>query len=611
MRNFQEALSKNPLRTKTDLEEALVDLVTPVYECMARQGTPGRVHLGNSGAVYTQEKSDVEGFLRTLWGLGPLFSQEEACLRYPKLFQQANAGIVAGTTPTSQEYWGKLHDYDQLFVEMGALASYLIFTKPVFWDLLTPREQTNLFDWLNQINQHTIPKTNWLFFRILVNTFFEMAALPFVETTLLADQEEIERYYLADGWYFDGYENQIDYYIPFGMQYYGLLYSVLTCRSQCPYQFSYRQRAATFAQSFKQWFTKTGAALPFGRSLTYRFAQSSFFAVGAFADIEYEGFTKNEGKYLLLQNMRYWFRQPIFTQEGFLSIGYAYPNLNMAEGYNAPGSPYWAFKNFCVLAIPADAEFWTLEEQAPTFATTVRNPHSRMLLVHNQEGTELQAFTAGQHSHEHAHGNAKYEKFVYSTTFGFSVSKATVLLKQGAYDNTLAISEGQTDFKTAFGYEAFAIEDDYVYSRWRPYEQVVIETFVIPMYPWHLRYHRIQTDRRLQLVNGSFAAPADGAALSSKEGTFYQSSVGCVGIKSFPTHQEGTLLMPEPNTNLLYSRTVIPQVSKTVLAGQQEWLVACLGNAFSDQIPPFDVTITADKVAMSQGDQRKTIQLSY
>lgn len=40
MRNFQEALSKNPLRTKTDLEEALVDLVTPVYECMAQQGTP-------------------------------------------------------------------------------------------------------------------------------------------------------------------------------------------------------------------------------------------------------------------------------------------------------------------------------------------------------------------------------------------------------------------------------------------------------------------------------------------------------------------------------------------------------------------------------------------
>ena len=115
----------------------------------------------------------------------------------------------------------------------------------------------------------------------------------------------------------------------------------------------------------------------------------------------------------------------------------------------------------------------------------------------------------------------------------------------------------------------------------------------------------------MQLVNGSFAAPADGAALSSKEGTFYQSSVGCVGIKSFPTHQEGTLLMPEPNTNLLYSRTVIPQISKTVLAGQQEWLVACLGNAFSDQIPSFDVTITADKVAMSQGDQKKTIQLSY
>ncbi len=81
---------------------------------MAQQGTPGRVHLGNSG--YTQEKSDFDGHS----GDWAHCSAKKKRAFVTKTFQQANAGIVAGTTPTSQGT-GKLHDYDQLFVEMGAL----------------------------------------------------------------------------------------------------------------------------------------------------------------------------------------------------------------------------------------------------------------------------------------------------------------------------------------------------------------------------------------------------------------------------------------------------------------------------------------------------------
>ena len=50
------------------------------------------------------------------------------------------------------------------------------------------------------------------------------------------------------------------------------------------------------------------------------------------------------------------------------------------------------------------------------------------------------AFTAGNRAHEHSHDEAKYEKFVYSTVFGFSVSKAQKLLRGGAFDNMLALS---------------------------------------------------------------------------------------------------------------------------------------------------------------------------
>ena len=44
----------------------------------------------------------------------------------------------------------------------------------------------NLFQWLNQINRRTLPKNNWVFFRILVNLGFEACGLPF-------DQEQMEK----------------------------------------------------------------------------------------------------------------------------------------------------------------------------------------------------------------------------------------------------------------------------------------------------------------------------------------------------------------------------------------------------------------------------------
>ena len=604
-------VAKNPLKTRADLEQALVDLVQPVYRLMAEQKKQGRVHLGDSGTVYDQSRQEIEGFLRTLWGLGPLFSQPEKIAVYPTLFAQAQAGILAGTNPNDPDYWGELHDYDQLFVEMGALATFLILTKDSCYDHFSPTEQKQLCQWLNQINQHTIPPTNWLFFRILVNTFFEIVDYPSVTKQLEADLAEIQRYYLAEGWYFDGYENQIDYYIPIGMQYYGLLYARLTSNQEGTYAKVFRQRAAEFAVTFKDWFTSSGAALPFGRSLTYRFAQSAFFAAAAFANQDFRDFSQAEGKYLLLNNMRYWFQQPIFTTEGFLSIGYAYPNLVMAEGYNAPGSPYWAFKNFILLALPENDAFWQLPETCPEFPKQVVNPYSRMLLVHSDDGQELQSFTSGQHSHEHAHGQAKYEKYVYSTTFGFSVPKGSVLPKQGAFDNTLAVAEQATDYKTAFGFKEYRIHPDYLYNLWQPWSDVTIKTFVIPCYPWHIRLHQIDTKRSLHLLAGSFSAPKDGQVNNGKQLAYAETSVGTTGIKLF-TPGSCEITQPEPNTNLLYPQTHLPQGHFEVTPGKETLVLACLGHGGKtfDETPTLEVAFKGQQVTYWLAGKEHSITLT-
>src|SRR4029079_244204 len=78
--------------------------------------------------------------------------------------------------------------------------------------------------------------------------------------------EELEGFYLCDGWDRDGNVRRIDHYIPFAMHFYGLIYSKLV---DDDYAQRYRERALLFANDFKHWFGSDGGEIPFRRSLTY------------------------------------------------------------------------------------------------------------------------------------------------------------------------------------------------------------------------------------------------------------------------------------------------------------------------------------------------------
>lgn len=99
--------------------------------------------------------------------------------------------------------------------------------------------------------------------------------MPYSQMILDRDLSTIDSFYLGDGWYCDGPETQIDYYISFAIHYYSLLY----CRfsgDDIERVAIMKERASKFAHTFKYWFAENGEALPFGRSLAYRFTQVSF-----------------------------------------------------------------------------------------------------------------------------------------------------------------------------------------------------------------------------------------------------------------------------------------------------------------------------------------------
>lgn len=426
------AIQSNPLATRKDIQDALHQLCDPLIPYYS--SGKARLRLGATGSGCSNETAEMEGFSRVLWGLVPLAAGGGES----RLWEMYREGIRNGTNPEHEEYWGIVDDYDQRLVEMAAFGLALALAPDQVWIPLTGTEKRRLYDWLNQINARPVYDCNWLFFQVMVNMGFKKIGWPCDEEQMKRNLERIDEFYLTEGWYSDGSGGHSDYYVPFAFHYYGLIYATWMREEDPERADLYIRRATEFSHNFIYWFADDGSALPYGRSLSYRFSQAAFWSALVFAEVEAQPYGVMKG--LIFRHLRWWCRQPIFQPDGTLSIGYAYPNLVMAENYNAPGSPYWALKTFLPLALPEEHPFWQAEElPLPKLSESSLQQSPRLVLWRQEKNDHILAFNAGNFAtNEHTHMSAKYEKFVYSNKFGFSVPRAEWGLAQGAYDSMLA-----------------------------------------------------------------------------------------------------------------------------------------------------------------------------
>jgi hypothetical protein len=566
-------LSENPLRDRADLQRAVCALFAPLKPHFSSGAA--RVRLGFSGAHYDDNAAELEGFARPLWGLAPLAAGGAEFDGW-ELYRR---GLANGSDPRHPEYWGAPCDIDQRLVEMAAVGFALALVPQEIWEPLEPGAQKNLARWLTEINRREVADCNWLFFRVLVNLGLANVGAEHDASAVQAALDRLETFYLGDGWYSDGPNARRDYYIPMAMHFYGLLYARLAGTQNPERAQQFRERAALFARDFLHWFDADGAALPFGRSLTYRFAQGAFWSALAFADVEALPWGVLKG--LALRHLRWWSRRPIFQPSGILSIGYGYPNLNMAEQYNSPGSPYWAMKFFAALALPETHPFWQAEEAPlPSLPERHELPHAGMIIGRDTESRHVFALTGGQHMLWSRHGAEKYAKFAYSTVFAFSVPAGGYGLEQAAVDSMLAVSDDGIHYRVREEPLEARIDGGILYSRWRPWPEVEIETWLKLDPPWHVRLHRLRSDRPLWSAEGGFALdrtgddrPAEGQQAAGAGFALARYPDGFSGLRDLQGQRTGQVVRVFPNTNLLAPRTVIPSLADRHAPG--EHLLAC------------------------------------
>jgi len=569
------------LRSRGQVQQVVRDLFAPLIPCFS----PGRARVTVSphGACSSMAEAGLEGFARPLWGIVPLVMGGGEFAHW-ELFRE---GLTHGTDPGHPEFWGwDEGNGKQMHVEMAPIGFALATLPELLWEPLSPTAKKNVAAWLGQIYTAGICDNNWQFFRILTHLGLKRVGAAGEAGPVEDSFKKLASYYVEGGWYRDGEGRANDYYNPFAIHFYGLLYARLAGAEDPKRAARFREESTLFAKDFVSWFAEDGAALPFGRSLTYRFAQGSFWGALALADVEALPWGVIKG--LAMRHLRWWLRRPIFNASGQLTVGYAYPNLIMAEPYNCGGSPYWAMKFFQMLAVAESHPFWQAEEEPLPELPRVSVQKPAGLVLCREEGEVVALATAQSTSWMRGatwmrHVPAKYCKFAYSTRFGFSVPAGDVGLAFGAYDSMLALSEEGEYWRARTENVESRIEGNVIYARWRPWVDVEIETWLIPVSPWHVRVHRLKTGRALVSAEGGFATSEMDEVLAA--GRRFETGEGFAknfappnasGICDLAGTRAGEITLTLPNTNLLFAKAAVPMLRGTHAPGEHHLFCAVL-----------------------------------
>jgi hypothetical protein len=631
--NLNKRLKENPLQNREDLQRCLCDLLSPLKE----HASGGGFDLGNAAAHYSPRIALMEGWSRTIWGIGPLIAGGG---KYPDIDLWFSI-LCDGVNPESPYFWGMPGSRDQRLVEMAAIALSLIIAKETFWEGLDKTEQERLYVWLSTIQEQELPPTNWHFFRILVCLAFREIGLPVNEQAEKESFNIVESCYKDEGWYADGVDGAYDSYNPMGFHFYGLVYARLAGNrnpehaaepggrgSSSARVARYVERARLFAPRFAQWFRDDGSVVPYGRSLCYRFAAQSFFSACAFAGVE--ALPWGTMKRIVLQNLRYWFSRPILDNGGILSVGYGYPNLIMADHYNSPGSPYWGLKAFLVLALNENHPFWQAEETPLSNQPQITADKVPGFVI-SRNANDVQLLCPGRKPpFEMNHAAQKYCKFAYSARFGFCVSHGSASLEQAGGDSMLLLSDlgseseaGGDHWRERRATTEILSGENWISGVWRPWPDVKIFTLLVSLSTWHLRVHIIESARKLKTAEGAFsikryngfdeALPINNCATEKWEAlaAFPWGASRIVALEPLCARL-GTIVVPAPNLNVLEPSAVIPTLTGNLEAGTNV-LVTAVRAGDRDTVSKASLPVVAineDGLKISYKEREQTIPIN-
>lgn len=307
---------------------------------------------------YGRAVDGLEGFARTFLLAGFRIAGAEG-RGVDELIDFYTRGIVAGVDPAAPDRWVRLTEHAQAKVEAASIALILDMTRPWIWDRLDALTQERVIDYFAPVvGDGTYPQTNWVWFRIVVQTFLRSVGGPWSAQDIADDLARHDSFAREDGWLSDGDERSFDHYVGWALHVYPVLWSRMRGADELA-----TGRTASDVAALDRFLLDAvtlvggdGSPLIQGRSLIYRFAAAAPFWVGAIAGVP----SVSLGTLRQAANrvVGHFADHGAPDERDLLTMGWHGEWRQLAQSYSGPASPYWAVKGLLGISLPASHPVW-------------------------------------------------------------------------------------------------------------------------------------------------------------------------------------------------------------------------------------------------------------
>ncbi|HWA26535.1 MAG TPA: DUF2264 domain-containing protein [Lacunisphaera sp.] len=452
-----------------EITERLLAGVLPYFD--ASSGLPklpapaGETAFNNGSAPKDVVPVEKQAFERIMM-LGVIYSGATRRDTVPgyagSITEPFRRGMMQVLDPRNPHYWGaptKFEHAGSIFA-LGALLS-----PKYFWEAFTPAQRTLVLDYLGQLSTASSYDNNHYLFHLTPTPVLEANGRDGHRAHHTAMIERLLGMYRGDGWYLDGSNQSFDKYNAWGFH----LYDQVIYRFDAPWR---RQFGAQIEDSTRRFLSgyanlvgRDGGPIPWGRSLSYRFAELA--ALGWASWNGMNPLPPGEARRIASGVLRYFWEHGAQDPDGLLQVGFRDTNAAVAEFYNGPGTSYWAAQGLIALMIPATDPFWTAPEEpmpADTDAHTIVIAGAQLVARTLPDG-EARLYPVGQpfsRAHDHWQRGVKYQQHAYSSALGWcTLGEGTDL---GAGRTGVSI-DGQT-WQYRDHARALALAADHFASAW-------------------------------------------------------------------------------------------------------------------------------------------------
>lgn len=309
----------------------------------------------------------LETFARLMAGISPWLALPDDGTPEGKQRKQLHEWAIQAyknaVDPNSPDKITWLTNTSQPLCDASYLVESFMRAPEATWGQLDEVTKKRYIEGLKSLRTIRPAYNNWLLFRAMVEVFFMSIGEDVDEYALSVGLQKMSEWYLSDGWYSDGPEYAMDYYNSYVMH--PMMVEVVEMCKKHKFSTSISldlavKRMNRFNTILERFISPEGAYPAVGRSVIYRMGAFQTLAMSAWKYGLPKDLTNGSVRSALTCVMKRMFAvDGNFDDKGYLRLGFAGHQPNLANYYSNNGSLYMTSLVFMPLGLPADHPFWT------------------------------------------------------------------------------------------------------------------------------------------------------------------------------------------------------------------------------------------------------------